>query len=57
MSNQDLSSTVARVLTLVSDYRRDAPFRAPETRPEWDARLLNELWSILQDGATSERDR
>ncbi len=51
MSDQDLAGVVARVLRLVDGYRRDAPFRAPETRPEWDAQLLNDLWVVLREGA------
>jgi hypothetical protein len=53
-----LSETVARVTTLVNHYHRDAPFRAPETVPEWQARLLNDVWTVLgeaQESASSAR--
>jgi hypothetical protein len=44
---ETLTSTVKHVTTLVEHYHRDAPFRAPETVPEWQARLLNGLWVAL----------
>lgn len=43
-----LSETVRRVTTLVEHHHRDAPFRAPETQPEWQARLLNSVHDVLQ---------
>lgn len=44
-----LSERVERITRLVNNYHRDAPFRAPETVPEWQARLLNEVWSVLME--------
>ena len=44
-----LSHTVKRITTLVEHYHRDAPFRAPETVPEHQARLLNSVWYVLQE--------
>jgi hypothetical protein len=49
--NDTLTETVKRITTLVQHYHRDAPFRAPETVPEYQARLLNQVWSVLQEGA------
>jgi hypothetical protein len=51
MSDSDkLAETVERVTTLVDHYRRDAPFRAPETVPHWQADLLNNIWFALEAG-------
>jgi hypothetical protein len=48
-SVETLDATVKRITTLVQHYRRDAPFRAPETVPEWQARLLNDVWTALTE--------
>lgn len=50
----EMSDTVDRVTRLVNDYWRDAPFRAPETRPEFEARLLNTIWDVLQEGSNAQ---
>lgn len=42
-----LTDTVARIKTLVDHFHRDVPFRAPETVPEHQARLLNQIWGVL----------
>jgi hypothetical protein len=44
-----LAEAVERITRSVNHYHRDAPFRAPETVPEWQARLLNDIWSVLTD--------
>lgn len=46
-----LNETVARVSTIVNHYHRDAPFRAPESVPEFQARMLNNVWSVLSEAA------
>lgn len=54
MTAEVLSETVARVTTLVNHYHRDAPFRAPETVPEFQARLLNNVWTVLAEAQKDE---
>lgn len=46
-TSSELADTVDRVARLVDNYRRDLVFRAPESVPEHQARLLNTIWSIL----------
>lgn len=46
-STAQLTETVDRVARLVDNYRRDLVFRAPESVPEHQARLLNTIWSVL----------
>ena len=48
-SASQLTETVDRVARLVDNYRRDLVFRAPESVPEYQARLLNTIWSILHE--------
>jgi hypothetical protein len=45
-----LDEAFDRVTQLVDNYRRDAVFRAPETMPEFKARLLNNVWAALIEG-------
>lgn len=49
-----LDAAVDRVVLLVNNYQRDMPFRAPETVPEWQSRLLNDLWGVLVGGLTED---
>lgn len=49
MSSETLNDAVTRITRLVDHYRRDAPFRAPETVPEHQARLLNNVWAVMQE--------
>jgi hypothetical protein len=47
-----LSDLVSHVTLLVENHKRDMPFRAPETHPEWNARLLNIIWDALRNAQT-----
>lgn len=53
-SSSNLAVTVDRIARLVDNHRRDLAFRAPETVPEHQARLLNTIWSVLQEAQRAD---
>jgi hypothetical protein len=50
-STEVLDDVTRNVIRAVDHYKRDLPFRAPESLPEHQARLLNHLWALLDEGS------
>jgi len=48
-----LDRMVTQVMRMMDNYRRDSPFRAPESKPDHQSRLLNNIADVLSQGEMS----